>query len=391
MRVVHLIKANIGAKFAYLCIKELQTMGVDNWVILPASQPGKMAALYKEANIPVIDLDTDILRRNLGTFPQRLKKLKDTLNQLKPHIVNAWFFSSMTMMRLATGLKPPFIRIFTVPGPLHMEFLPTYLFDKLTFGPMDFVIPTSDYTLHLFTEKYPRLPSHRVKRIYVPLDIEKFKTERTNKLREELGISSQTPLIGMVAYMYPPKHLLGHTKGLKGHETFIDAIPLVHRIYPQARFVIIGGEWRGKGKYFSNLVKRAERIGVRNIIFFTGHRDDVPEIYPDLDIAVHPSLLSENLGGAVESLLAEVPTIASDVGGLPEAVIDGVTGLIFPRGNSSELAKRIIWMLENKEKAKKLAAEGRKRIIEMMGPRNIALQTLDFYQYCLTYGRKFLL
>jgi glycosyltransferase involved in cell wall biosynthesis len=109
----------------------------------------------------------------------------------------------------------------------------------------------------------------------------------------------------------------------------------------------------------------------------------VPEIYPDLDIAVHPSLISENLGGAVESLLAGVPTIASDVGGLPEAVLDGITGLIFPRGKPKELAQRIIWMLQNKEKAKEMALKGQERIKMMHNPVELAKQTLAFYEYCL--------
>jgi glycosyltransferase involved in cell wall biosynthesis len=383
MRVAHLIKTNSGAKWAFLLIRELQNLGVDNFVILPASQPGNMSQLYLQEGIKVFDLDVDILFKNLLTLPKRLKLLRKIFDELKPDIVNAWFFSCMLMLRVATGRRPTFVRIFTVPGPLHMEFPITHLVDKLTLGKMDFVVTTSEYTKALYLNTFPRISSFKVKKIYVPVDTGKFTGVRKQKLRRELSISADVPLVGMVAYMYPPKYILGHLRGIKGHETFIDAIPFVHRVFPQARFVIIGGEWRGKGKYFQRLVKRAEDRGLKDILYFTGHRDDVPEIYPDLNIAVHPSLISEDLGGAKESLLAGVPTIASDVGGLPEAVLDGITGLIFPRGKPKELAQRIIWMLQNKEKAKEMALKGQERIKMMHNPVELAKQTLAFYEYCL--------
>jgi glycosyltransferase involved in cell wall biosynthesis len=383
MRVAHLIKTNSGAKWAFLLIRELQNLGVDNFVILPASQPGNMSQRYSQEGIKIFDLDVDILFKNLLTLPKRIKLLRKILDEIQPEIVNAWFFSSMQLLRIATGFHPPFVRIFYIPGPLHMEFPISRLIDKLTTGKMDFFIVTSEYTKSLYRKHFPCAAPFRIKRIYLPVDIARFSDVKTQKLRRELAIDEETPLIGMVAYMYPPKYILGQMKGLKGHETFIDAIPFVHRVFPQARFVIIGGEWRGKGKYFQRLVKRAEDRGLKDILYFTGHRDDVPEIYPDLDIAVHPSLISENLGGAVESLLAGVPTIASDVGGLPEAVLDGITGLIFPRGKPKELAQRIIWMLQNKEKAKEMALKGQERIKMMHNPVELAKQTLAFYEYCL--------
>jgi glycosyltransferase involved in cell wall biosynthesis len=58
---------------------------------------------------------------------------------------------------------------------------------------------------------------------------------------------------------------------------------------------------------------------------FTGFRNDVPQIYRDLDVSVQASL-NENLGGTIESLLMQCPTVATRVGGLTDSVVDGVTG-----------------------------------------------------------------
>src|SRR5207253_11117736 len=105
--------------------------------------------------------------------------------------------------------------------------------------------------------------------------------------------------VGMVAHVYPPRWVLGQRRGLKGHEDFIDAVA---RLGAPVRAVVVGGPWIGADQYLARLRRRAWRHS-RDAIRFTGHRSDVPAVYADLDVAVHPSL-SENCGAAVESLAA---------------------------------------------------------------------------------------
>ncbi len=93
-------------------------------------------------------------------------------------------------------------------------------------------------------------------------------------------------------------------------------------------------------------------------MLFLGPRDDVPSIYADLDLAVHPSL-SENVGGAVESLLAACPTVASNVGGLPDLVQDGVTGWLVPPRRPDLLAESMLDALAHPEEARRRADRGR--------------------------------
>ena len=213
---------------------------------------------------------------------------------------------------------------------------------------------------------------------YYGLDITAYPTKRTGKLRNILGIDESTPLAGMVAYAYAPKTWLGHKRGLKGHEDFIDAIALARQTIPNLRGVIIGGPALRAGNYFHQLQEYSKkRVG--DAITFTGTRTDVIEIYPDIDVSIHPSL-SENIGGAPESLLCEVPTICTNVGGFPDAVRPGETGWLVPPQSPHELSEALIQVLNDRTHAKALAVAGRKLMIEMFDLPTTARGIHDIYR-----------
>jgi glycosyltransferase involved in cell wall biosynthesis len=109
-------------------------------------------------------------------------------------------------------------------------------------------------------------------------------------------------------------------------------------------------------------------------------------LYPDLDVAVHPSH-SENVGGAGESLLMGVPTIATDVGGVPDVVKDGQTGWLVPPRRPRQLAEKIIGILNDLESAKASALRGRELAKRLFDVRITARQVRDIYQMVLRESR----
>jgi glycosyltransferase involved in cell wall biosynthesis len=121
--------------------------------------------------------------------------------------------------------------------------------------------------------------------------------------------------------------------------------------------VIVGQQWGPGRRYQRQLQALATRLHGDKVLFL-GPRDDVPSIYADLDLALHPSL-SENVGGAVESLLAACPTVASNVGGLPDLVQDGVTGWLVPPRRPDLLAEAMLDALAHPEEAHRRAHRGR--------------------------------
>ena len=152
-------------------------------------------------------------------------------------------------------------------------------------------------------------------------------------MRRELGVAPDTPLVGQVAYFYPvddgpfaPPHVRG--RGVKGHEDFVDAARLVLDRRPDARFVLVGDGWGPLGeRHRDDIRRRCGELGIEDEVIFTGRRRDIADMLAALDVSVQCSL-SENYGGTLESLLMRAPTIATRVGGMPEAVRHEETGLL---------------------------------------------------------------
>jgi glycosyltransferase involved in cell wall biosynthesis len=196
-------------------------------------------------------------------------------------------------------------------------------------------------------------------------------------LRRELELSPDTPLVGMVCYMYAPKRFLGQTVGLKGHEDFIAAIQLAKKECPDLHAVIIGGAWNGAIKY-ENHLRELGRKTCNGSLAFLGTRSDVPALYPDLDLAVVASH-SENVGGAVEPLLSEVSVIATNVGGLPDLVQEGISGKLIPPRNPEAMSAAITASLQNRAEAKRATAEGYKMARHLFDVQRTAREIAQIY------------
>ena len=377
MRVVHIVKDNVGATFALDEVEYLSGRGVDLTTIIPAGWPGGMIDRYRAAALKTLDLDPNLYPLDPVRNLQNGRRLRRALLELKPDIVHVHHVGPCILLRLTTGRRPPFERIFEVHGPLHLESPHTRWLDLTTRGPHDHYLVTSEATQRLYL-RFGVAPE-RMTTVYSGLRTENYIRPRNGKLRSILAVGPDTPLIGMVAWMYPPKRILGQLKGLKGHDLFIRAIPLIRRQVPDARFVIIGGELNGAEKYAAMLKRMAARLGLMDVLTFLGARSDVAELQPDLDVAVHPSR-SENPGGAVYTLLAGVPTAGSSVGGIPEIIHHGDTGLLFPPDNVEALAVAVIGLLREPAKAQEMALRGQDLAKELFDIQETAPHVVGLYR-----------
>ena len=144
----------------------------------------------------------------------------------------------------------------------------------------------------------------------------------------------------------------------------------------------MGGAWDGAFHYESHIHNYAcERLGAAAL--FLGSRSDVPALYQEMDVAVHPSH-SENLGGALESLLAGVPTIATHVGGFPDLVHHGETGWLVPAEDPVKLAETILYVLRHPGTAHAAAQKGKLLARQLCNVKKCAAEIKAIYQTILS-------
>jgi glycosyltransferase involved in cell wall biosynthesis len=318
------------------------------------------------------------------SFIALAEEFRGLFTKIKPDIIHSHFVGTTLTMRLSLGRNHETPRVFQVPGPLHLEHPLFRIAELATGGRSDFWIGSCRWTCNRYTAS--GINAQRVFLSYYGTDLELLRPSRPGRLRAELRLGPECKVVGMVAFMYAPKRYLGQTRGLKGHEDLIDAIQICVEREPKMKCVIVGGAWNNAKSYEEQVRGYAKRrCGDR--ISFLGTRDDIADLYGDFDIAVHPSH-SENVGGAVESLLAGVPTVATRVGGFPDLVRDGETGWLVPSKDPRSLALAILEGLRDTVEAKKRAQAGQKLARQLFDVRKTACEIKMIYEEILaSHGR----
>jgi glycosyltransferase involved in cell wall biosynthesis len=166
-------------------------------------------------------------------------------------------------------------------------------------------------------------------------------------LRHELGIDAESPLVGIVARLVP----------IKAHELFLQAAVRVHDALPRAQFLIIGD-----GERRAELETLVADLGLSSCVRFLGWRRDLVRIYADLDVVALSSLNEGSPVALIEALASARPVVSTAVGGVPEVVVDGQTGLTVPVSDVSALADAILTLLRDRALAERLGTAGRRHV-----------------------------
>ena len=188
-------------------------------------------------------------------------------------------------------------------------------------------------------------------------------------LRRELGLPDDTPIVGVVSRL----------TRLKGLEQFLEAAAIVRSCVPTVRFLVVGETNPMDRQYLRELQEYAARCGVAEHVTFTGLRTDVPAMLAGFTVSVMPSLNEALSNVVLESMAAGAPTVATRVGGTPEAVIDGVTGILVQPADSAALADAIVHLLNNPQLAAQLGRAARAHIADHFSVRRMVRATEDLY------------
>jgi glycosyltransferase involved in cell wall biosynthesis len=157
--------------------------------------------------------------------------------------------------------------------------------------------------------------------------------------------------------------LVGRISPWKGQDIFIRAAALLKQKHPEAKFEIIGAAIFAERVYERDLRKLCDELNVNDTVEFAGFVEDVPGRIAELDIVVHASTTGEPFGQVIiEGMAEQKPVVATNGGGVPEIVQDGITGLLVPMGDALRMAEAIDYLLTHPEKAAEMGIRGRERV-----------------------------
>jgi glycosyltransferase involved in cell wall biosynthesis len=184
-------------------------------------------------------------------------------------------------------------------------------------------------------------------------------------LRRELSFAEDDFLVGIIA------HLADH----KGHRYLIDATKTLKERAPKIKVIIVG-----EGPLRLDLSRRVSSGGLEDMVFFLGFRKDIPQILASLDLFVLSSHM-EGLGSILlDAMASSLPIVATQVGGIPEVVRDGETGLLVPARSPKALAEAILRLYSDRTLAARMGQAGHSVVHGRFSAQAMAGKVIDLYE-----------
>lgn len=207
------------------------------------------------------------------------------------------------------------------------------------------------------------VPATQVEVVRSAIDPEAFQHSAGKaELCAEFGVQAEAgaelTVLGIVAQLIPRK----------GHALLLRSLATLAPQWPGMRLVIFG-----RGPQEDALRTQVQALGLSRQVVFAGFRNDLPRWLGALDLLVHPASM-EGLGvSLLQASAAGVPVLASRAGGIPEAVADGVTGLLVPPGDGPALTQALARLLADAPLRRRLGAAGASYVAaEFTAPRMAA-------------------
>ena len=209
------------------------------------------------------------------------------------------------------------------------------------------------------------LPADKVRVIYNGVDLSRFEAPATPAAtKAELGIPLHHAVVGLLSRLEPQK----------APELFLEAAARLAPQWPAVSFLVIGG-----GSLLEELTRRAQALGLGDRVFFTGPRRDVPSLLGACDVSVMCSVKEGMSNTVMESMAAGLPVVATPVGGNPELIEDGESGLLVPVGDAAAIAAGVDRLLRDPALGKAMGDRARARITELCSVGAMVSATVRLY------------
>jgi glycosyltransferase involved in cell wall biosynthesis len=194
------------------------------------------------------------------------------------------------------------------------------------------------------------IPDRKIVVIHNGIDTDEFRRDGNGETFERLSCFPKDGLT--ISYV-------GRLSSEKGIKTLLEAMKNLVNRHDGLRLAVIG-----EGPLGQYLESYSRKLGLEKCVIFTGHIDDIKNVYRQLDLLVLPSETEGMPNVVLEALAMEVPVVATNVGGVPEIIKSGSNGILVEPRNVEGLTEAIGSLIMDGKLRKKFALEGRRTVCE---------------------------
>jgi len=183
-----------------------------------------------------------------------------------------------------------------------------------------------------------------------------------------LNLKPDTPTVGFI----------GRIVNVKGLQYFLKAAARIIAAGKTAQFLVVGD-----GPLKNHFMDEARRLGLDPYVSFLGFREDIPKIMSALDVLVVPSIKEGLPLIVLEAMAAGKPIVATTVGGIPEAITHGETGILVPPREPTRIADAVMDLLNDPVKCERMGEKGKKRAREHFDIARMVADYDHLYRQCI--------
>jgi len=318
-------------------------------------------------------IDVRILGINSYYNPFNIIRMAKFIGKHNPDILHSHTYFSNTIGRIAGRLANVPVIITHVHNTYFNYSIKNLLIERVLSFFTDKIICCSK-AVRDFVLKHEKIKIQKTVVIHNGINLRKFHEGFNGvSLRKSFKISDDAPVIITVASLTEKK----------GHKFLLKAITSIKKRYRNIKVLIVGD-----GPLEHELKKIARDYNLRNSVIFAGQRNDIPELLKISDIFVLPSLQEGFPLAVIEAMSTGLPVVATSVGGVPEVIEHGETGLLIPLGNPEALSDAIMILLKDEKIGKEIGRQGQKVISENFVSDKMVAEIDQLYSACIMKKEK---
>jgi len=316
-----------------------------------------------------------------GTVPSYGNLIR-ILRKYRAEVVHVHFYEYFSILPIVACLTRPRVLVFTdhyrqpqlVSSATKTACL---LWDRVLFRLQGTkVIAISQHIKRTLVNNYG-MSAGRIQVIYNGVNLHRFvppNPDQVAELRQRLQMPKGIPVVVSVAALIPEK----------GIGNLLAAAKQVLSEKPDALFWIVGD-----GPLFEKLRREAEELRIHQNVRFTGLRSDVDRIMAAADVVAVPSTWQEPAGLVViEAMATARPVVATRVGGIPEYLEEGATGILVEPRKPDQLARALLRLLNSPKERTEMGIAGRRRAEALFSMERWVFDTLEFYGKAMDPGKE---